>query len=153
MTVPEKSDGGENRIVDEREALSRLADARVGRLATVDAGGTPHVVPFVFALDDMTVYWAVDSKPKRSRQVKRLENIRANPNVEMVIDGYDEDWSELWWVRAAGPARIVEADEERARALELLSDKYPQYRNEAPDGPVVAIDLARISSWEAKGRD
>lgn len=121
----------------------------MGRLASVDAGGIPHVVPFVFALDGETVYWAVDRKPKRSKQLKRLENIRANPNVELVVDGYDEDWSTLWWVRAGGPARVLEDVEEQGRALDLLADKYPQYKQQAPDGPVVAIDLARISSWQA----
>jgi len=122
----------------------------VGRLASVDAGGIPHVVPFVFALDGETAYWAVDRKPKRSKHLKRLENIRANPNVELVVDGYDEDWTTLWWVRAGGPARVVEDGVERRRVLDLLADKYPQYKQQAPDGPVVAIDIARVTGWEAR---
>jgi PPOX class probable F420-dependent enzyme len=135
--------------MDEPAALARLASARVGRLATADAGGVPHVVPFVFAVDGRTVYWAVDRKPKRSPRLKRLDNIRANPVVEMVVDHYDEDWGSLWWVRARGRARIVEG-EDRSRALSLLAQKYAQYADDPPEGPVVAIDLTRVSGWEAR---
>ena len=131
------------------EALERLASARVGRLATADAAGVPHVLPFVFVMDGRTLYWAVDRKPKRSQRLKRLENIRANPNVEVVVDRYEEDWNAVWWVRAAGSARVVGDGQEKDKALQLLKDKYPNYSNEPPDGPVVAIDVIRISSWEA----
>ena len=131
------------------EALQRLAAARVGRLATADIGGVPHVVPFVFAMEGETLYWAVDQKPKRSRELKRLENIRANPNVEVVVDNYSEDWNDLWWVRASGTARILEEDEERLKAHRLLSEKYQQYADAPPEGPVVAIDVNRTTSWEA----
>ena len=136
--------------LDREEALARLASARVGRLATADRSGTPHVVPFVFAFDGGTVYWVVDEKPKRSKRLKRLSNIEANPNVEMVVDGYDDEWEDLWWVRASGPARIMEHGDERARALELLAAKYPQYRSRPPLGPVVAIEMVRVSGWTAK---
>lgn len=138
--------------MDEAVALARLGSARVGRLATADAAGVPHVIPFVYALSGRTVYWAVDRKPKRSPRLKRLDNIRANPNVEMVVDGYDEDWSSLWWVRAGGRARVVEEGNVRARAFSLLVEKYPQYAEQPPDGVVVAIDIERLSSWQASER-
>jgi PPOX class probable F420-dependent enzyme len=103
----------------------------------------------VFAVGGDVVYWAVDHKPKRSTRLKRLANIEANPNVEMVADGYDEEWSNLWWVRASGPARVVQTDDERARALELLSEKHPQYRARPPEGPVIAIEIVRVTGWSA----
>lgn len=135
--------------MNRQEALQRLRAARVGRLATADKAGVPHVVPFVFVLEGETLYWAVDRKPKRSRTLKRLENIRANPNVEVVVDNYSDDWNELWWVRVSGTARVLEDGEEKRRALTLLKDKYAQYSDSPPDGPVVAIDAVRVSSWEA----
>ncbi len=135
--------------MEEAEALRRLGEARVGRLATADRQGVPHVVPFAFAVDGRTVFWAVDRKPKRSKRLKRLDNIEANPNVELVVDHYDEDWEALWWVRAAGTARIVVDPDERDRALALLREKYGQYRTALPDGPVVAVDLVRVSGWES----
>ncbi|HEX2069410.1 MAG TPA: TIGR03668 family PPOX class F420-dependent oxidoreductase [Actinomycetota bacterium] len=135
--------------MNRREALQRLGAERVGRLATADAAGVPHVVPFVFVLEGETIYWAVDQKPKRSQTLKRLDNIRANPNVEVVVDNYSDNWNDLWWVRVSGTARLLQEGEEKRKALTLLKDKYGQYSNSPPDGPVVAIDAVRVSSWEA----
>ena len=84
--------------------MSRFASARVARLATVDAGGGPHVVPITFAVDGDVIWSAVDDKPKRSRELKRLANIRSNPAVSVLADHYDDDWTRLWWVRADGTA-------------------------------------------------
>jgi PPOX class probable F420-dependent enzyme len=139
--------------MDADEAASRLAAARVGRLATVRPDGTPHVVPFVFAIvedgDRLLAYWAVDAKPKRSASIRRLENIRANPAVELVVDGYAEDWTRLWWVRAAGRARVVSSEDETTLAVRALAEKYPTYRAEPPPGPVIAIEIDRITGWAA----
>jgi PPOX class probable F420-dependent enzyme len=135
--------------VDPEEALRRLSGARVGRLATADASGRPHVVPFVFATDGRRIYWSVDDKPKRSRRLRRLANISANPRAEVIVDHYEEDWGALWWVRASGAARIVEGDE-AARGRELLVAKYPQYAAAPPAGPVVAIDVQRVTGWRAR---
>jgi PPOX class probable F420-dependent enzyme len=132
----------------EEEALRRLVEARVGRFATADAAGIPHVVPFVFVVEGATLYWAVDAKPKRSPRLKRLANIEANPNVEVVVDEYDEDWSQLWWVRASGAASVLSEGDEQGLALRLLASKYPQYVAEPPSGPVVAITLSRVTGWQ-----
>jgi PPOX class probable F420-dependent enzyme len=120
-------------------------EAPVARLATVDANGRPHVVPICFVLEGDTLYTAVDEKPKRSRQLKRLANIEADPHVEVVIDHYEDDWSRLWWVRLRGVARIVEDP----RAVELLAAKYPQYREQPPAGPVIAVSVEERSEWTA----
>jgi PPOX class probable F420-dependent enzyme len=120
-------------------------DARVARLATVDPTGRPHVVPICFAIEGDMLYSAVDEKPKRTRRLRRLTNIEANPAVEVLIDHYDEDWATLWWVRLRGRARIVED----ARALKLLAAKYPQYRDRPPSGPVIAVRLEERTEWHA----
>jgi PPOX class probable F420-dependent enzyme len=134
--------------MDEDRAWELLRSARAGHLATADAGGIPHVVPLVFAVDSRTLYWAVDHKRKRSPRLRRIANIEANPNVDVVVDRYDDDWTRLWWVRASGSGRIVDDEGERARALEGLANKYQQYRTTPPSGPVVAVDITRIRGWE-----
>jgi PPOX class probable F420-dependent enzyme len=136
--------------VDEDEALRRLAGAPVARMATVTPAGRPHVVPVVFVVEGRTLYWAVDRKPKRTARLQRLENIRANPVAEVVVDHYEEEWSGLWWVRAGGTARIVESGHERDRAMNLLAEAFPPYRRDPPQGPVVAVELERISWWEGR---
>ena len=94
------------------------------------------------------VYWVVDDKPKRSPMLQRLRNLERHPAAEILVDGYEEDWDRLWWVRASGTGRVVAA-EERAAGIEALRAKYPQYREASLDGPVVAIDIAAIAGWTA----
>jgi PPOX class probable F420-dependent enzyme len=127
----------------------RLAAARVARLGTSDPDGRPHLVPIVFALAGDTLYTAVDRKPKRSTTLRRIENARARPDVTVLVDHYDEDWDCLWWIRLRGRARVLEEGEERKRALALLQEKYPQYREEPPDGPVLAVDVTEVREWSA----
>ena len=127
----------------------RLTTARVARLATTDPDGRPHLVPIVFALDGDTLYSAVDRKRKRSSKLRRIENARARPDATILVDHYDEDWSGLWWIRLRGRARVLDEGDERERALGLLAEKYPQYRTEPPDGPVLAVDVTEIRDWSA----
>lgn len=132
------------------EARSRFAAARVARLATADAAGRPHLVPFVFALAGERVYSAVDHKPKRTTALRRLANIAANSAVSVLADEYDEDWATLWWARGDGSASIVDSDSAEGRhAVELLGARYPQYTERPPSGLVVAITIERWSGWEA----
>jgi PPOX class probable F420-dependent enzyme len=128
---------------------ARVTAARVARLATTDPDGRPHLVPIVFALDGETLYSAVDRKPKRSTKLRRIENARARPDVTILVDHYEDDWSRLWWVRLRGRARVLDEGDERARALELLAEKYPQYRSEPPDGPVLAVDITDVRTWSS----
>jgi PPOX class probable F420-dependent enzyme len=121
-------------------------EERVARLATLGPDNRPHVVPICFALDGDTLYTAVDEKPKATRALQRLRDIEANPNVEVLIDHYDEDWSRLWWLKLRGTARVVERDE---RALELLQAKYAQYLERPPVGPFVVIEIERRVEWSA----
>jgi len=130
---------------------SRLATARVARLATTDPDGRPHLVPIVFAVDGDTLYSAVDSKPKRSRRLRRIENARARPDVTLLVDHYEEEWGELWWVRVRGRARVLDGGPEHDRALALLAEKYPQYRADPPAGPVLAVDVDEVRTWSARG--
>src|ERR1700730_16834103 len=133
--------------MDESEMRRRVEAAPVARLATAAADGRPHIVPVCFALDGDTLYFAVDGKPKRTSNLKRLRNINANPAVAVVVDHYEDDWTRLWWVRLDGTARIVATGDETEHALDLLSARYPQYRLARPTGPVVAMAIERMSGW------
>jgi PPOX class probable F420-dependent enzyme len=125
----------------------RLNAARVARLATTDPDGRPHLVPVVFALDGDTLYTAVDRKPKRSSKLRRIENARARPDVTVLVDHYEENWDGLWWIRLRGRARVLDDGEEHDHALALLQEKYPQYRAEPPEGPVLAVDVTEVREW------
>jgi PPOX class probable F420-dependent enzyme len=135
-------------------AVELLHTARVARFATADAAGQPHVVPMCFALVEGRIYSAVDAKPKRTRELRRLRNVADNPRVSLVVDVWDEDWTKLAWVIVEGAAGILTTDLERAPALAALAAKYPQYV--AMDlatsaGAVIAITPARVVAWRAAG--
>src|SRR2546428_12900496 len=120
---------------------------RVAHLATADANGRPHVVPVCFAYLDSRVYIAIDEKPKRSLKLKRLRNIEENPEVAIVFDRYDEDWSRLAWALVHGMATVLGRGTEHGRAIARLREKYPQYRTMAlVDRPVIRVTAERVSS-------
>lgn len=131
------------------QARERFAAARVARLATVDAGGRPHLVPVTFAVDGDVVAFAVDHKPKTTTRLQRLANIAANPAVGLLVDVYDDDWARLWWARADGTAVVSEEGAARARALAGLAARYQQYRDVPPNGSVVLVTVSRWSGWAA----
>ena len=125
-----------------------VSGSRVARMATIDPDGRPHIVPVVFVVDRETLYSSIDEKPKRTREVRRLANIRTTPDrVSILVDHYEEEWPRLWWVRLRGTGRILERGSEREAALALLSDKYPQYRDVPPQGPVIAVDVGEWRGW------
>jgi PPOX class probable F420-dependent enzyme len=130
-----------------------LKAARVARLATLDAKGRPHVVPVCFAYDGKLFYTAVDQKPKRvpRERLARLQNIRAVPRVALLIDHYDDDWTQLWYILIRGKAKLIpkSAQKECARAIRKLRAKYPQYtRGLLPDdAPIIRITPERTTSW------
>ena len=131
-------------------AVALLRDARVGRLATADATGRPLVVPVCYAFDGARCYSAVDAKPKRTRNLRRLRNIAENPHVSLVVDEWDEDWSRLRWVIVEGRTEVLTAGAGFTRAIDLLLAKYPQYRAlplARTEGAVIEIVPERVLSW------
>ncbi len=126
---------------------ARIDAARVARLASVTPEGRPHVVPCCFVRSGEVLYSAVDGKPKSTLALARLRNLRAHPVASLLVDHYADDWSALWWIRADGTARVLDAGAERDEALDMLVAKYEQYRCERPSGAVVALDVERWRSW------
>jgi PPOX class probable F420-dependent enzyme len=150
LRSPDKGGGAlavDSIVVDLTIARQRVADARVGRLATITPEIHPHIVPCCFFLDSETVYSAVDAKPKSTLALRRLENLTANPSCSLLVDHYSEDWTTLWWVRLDGIGRVIFDGPERQLALDLLASKYEQYRVSPPPGPVVAMEVVSWRTW------
>jgi len=131
--------------LDEGECRARFAAGRVARLATVGTAG-PRLVPVTFALFGDVVVTAVDAKPKSTTRLARLDDIRHDPRVSLLVDDYTEDWTQLWWVRADGTASIEPVSHE---TIGRLAARYPQYETEPPRGPVIRIAIDRWLGWAA----
>jgi PPOX class probable F420-dependent enzyme len=132
--------------VETAELRRRFASSPVARLSTVRSDGRPHVVPIVFALVGDTVFSAVDAKPKRSRDLQRLANVRAEPRCALLVDHYEDDWRRLWWVRADGVAEVVDEPVGHP-GIQALVQRFSQYRDEPPSGPLLVVSVQRWTGW------
>ena len=122
----------------------------MARLATIGSAGAVDLVPITFAWHTTAFVTAVDHKPKRTRHLRRLDNIARDPRVTILIDHYSDDWSELWWVRLRGTAVVIEDGPRFTDALARLVAKYPlQYGRHRPEGPVIEIDVTDVRVWRA----
>jgi PPOX class probable F420-dependent enzyme len=134
-------------------ARELLATARVAHLATADQYARPHAVPIVFVWREGVLYTPLDRKPKREddwHALRRVRNIETNGRVAIVVDRYDDDWSQLAWVLLEGVATILETGDERDAAAVLLREKYAQYETLSLDGrPIVRVEIERASEWSS----
>jgi PPOX class probable F420-dependent enzyme len=135
------------------EKLSRWAaeltsEARVARLGFLDEDDRPRVLPVTFALAGGAVWSAIDSKPKRSAEPARVRWLQRRPEAALCVDRYDDDWERLAWVQLLGRVAVLEpaAGED---GLAALVEKYPQYRDEPPPGPLLRLDVERTLEWRA----
>ena len=104
-------------------------------------------MPCCFALVGDRIVTAVDGKPKSTLALRRLDNVRAHPAASLVVDHYDDDWSQLWWIRADGESRVVEEGAERDAAIAALTEKYEQYQRVPILGAVIVIERLRWRAW------
>jgi len=131
--------------------LDFLTRMRVGRLATADAAGQPHVVPVVFATDGRNIYTPLDEKPKRvqPRELKRVRNLLENPKVAFIVDHYEEDWTQLSWLLVRGTGTLVENGEAHVTGVRLLQKKYAQYEKMPLNHrPLIVIAPFDVTSWK-----
>ena len=129
-----------------------VREHRVARLATVDERGHPHVVPICYAYARGRLYTPLDLKPKAvaPEGLRRVRNILANPQVQVLIDDYDEDWSRLAFVQLRGAATLLHEGPEYQRALRLLGQKYPQYQAlPLTDRPIIQVTVERVVAWSS----
>jgi len=131
------------------EAQRRFLGSPIARLATIAEDGAPRVVPVVFALVDDALVHVVDHKPKSTPDLARLRDVAAEPRVALLVDAYDADWTRLWWARADAVAEVVTGGPTWRRAVAALQQRYVQYREVPPTGPVVRAVVRRWSGWSA----
>ena len=127
-----------------------LAARRIAHLATADHRAVPHVMPVCFAISQGTLYITIDEKPKRyaGTPLKRVMNIMENPAVAVIVDRYDDDWTQLGWVLLCGRAEILTDGTEHDDAQALLRSRYPQLRRmQIAHHPVIAVRIENTTSW------
>ena len=132
------------------QARSFLNNHRVARFATAEPNGQPHVVPICYAVSDNSLYFTIDKKPKQltDKPLKRIRNIQSNRHVALVVDRYEDDWTQLGWVMVQGDAALLDDGEEQTKAQQLLKARYPQLHGmQINDLPVIAVRIKHVVSW------
>jgi PPOX class probable F420-dependent enzyme len=128
-------------------ARDLLEEARVARLALLDEEDCPRLLPVTFAVWEAAVWSAIDQKPKRAAEPARVRRLRRRPQAALLVDRYDDDWSRLAWVELRGPVSV----EPLGPALDALTEKYPQYVEQPPQGPLLRLAPERFACWRAEG--
>jgi PPOX class probable F420-dependent enzyme len=134
---------------------AKMRESRVARLTTIGERRVLHAVPVCFVCHRGAFYSPIDRKPKNvaPEKLARLRNIAATPQVALLIDHYEEDWTKLWFILIRGKATQVpsSARRERTAAIRALKKKYPQYAAGmlADDALLLRIIPRRASHWQS----
>jgi len=131
--------------VEECWTLLRAADH--GVLATSHPARGVDAVPVVFIVDGHWIVIPIDTvKAKSTKRLARLQNIVADARVVVLVEHFEEDWSELWWVRANGRAIEAGLTDEWHKAF---AAKYPQYEDDGTIVSVMVVTVESVSGWAA----
>jgi PPOX class probable F420-dependent enzyme len=147
-----RGEGGD--VLDE-EPVSSLLDSRlIATLATLNADGTPHVVPMWFLWEGQRVLIPT------SQRTRKLKNLERDPRATVMLDdsrgGFD-----LRGVTLVGRAEIVRGPE----ALELNHRIHLKYVTErglgldpvgrylATDDVTIRFEPTRASSWDLRNTE
>lgn len=134
-----------------QKTMTRIKEAKVARLATVDQKSYPYVVPVVFVFHENSFFIPLDEKAKtvNPRKLKRVKNIENNPNVTLLIDKYQNDWKNLFFVMIHGKATVTDGKDSRLmdKIYKLLISKYPQYKKIGIGNSCITIRPTKVTFW------
>ena len=124
--------------------LVELIDsADVARFATTD-GRQPHLVPVVLVSAGNHIYLPIDGKLKKPGTLKRLSNIELHPEVTLLVDHYEDDWSQLWWVRVDAIASIVPMPN---AVRNKFTEKYTGYGHTEIGIESIKLEVVNVQKW------
>jgi pyridoxamine 5'-phosphate oxidase family protein len=110
--------------------IAYLGNQRLGRLATVNAAGEPHVVPMGFRYNPEQD--TIDIGGLNLGKTKKVRDIADNPNVAFVVDDVQPPWQPRG-IEIRGRAQFLS---EGGQAIN------PNFRSE-----MIRIVPTRIISW------
>jgi PPOX class probable F420-dependent enzyme len=141
----------------DKKILTLIESARIGRLATASSNLQPYLTPVVFVIEQDTIFIPLDDKPKTTatEQLKRAKNIRENPRVSLLVDHYEENWKNLWFVMLIGRATLLyqngkhqTTNENMNRIQSMLVEKYSQYTKIGIGKLYIKIKIDKTIYWK-----
>lgn len=109
--------------------LEYLSGRRLGRLATIGAGGMPHVVPLGWSYNPALD--TIDVTGRDLASTAKFRNVAANCKVALVVDDVLPPWR---------PRAVMIRGE--AEALDEAADG-----NGEPAGAIIRIHPVQVTSW------
>lgn len=106
-----------------------LGEKRLGRLATVDADGLPHVVPVGWRYNPEE--GTIDVSGRAFAATKKFRNARENPKAAFVVDDVVPPWRPRA-VMIRGRASAVEASAAEAAMIRIFLDEIFSWGLEPP---------------------
>ena len=75
-----------------------------------------------------------------------MRNLASDDRAVLLVDHYDDDWSQLWWVRVHGQAREADSDGEQ---LAALAQAFPAYARPGVVTTAIVLAPSEITGWAA----
>lgn len=136
-----------------------LAAWPVGVLSTYGKGSI-HSVPIVFVVVGNEIFSPVDGKPKSGKTLQRVMDLKRDPRFTLLVQHYEDDWRNLWWLRCTGEASVIsteELDDSRlGRIVAALREKYVQYDETAvldDSRQMLRLAVRDTRAWAFEGLD
>jgi len=107
--------------------LDYLGERRIGRLATVDASGLPHVVPVGMWRYNRELE-TIDVSGSNFAATKKFRNVRAHPKAAFVVD--DVASVEPWRPRCVmvqGAAEALQRTDSNEALIRITADKITSW--------------------------
>lgn len=135
----------------EPELAEFLEASRTVHVATVNADGTPHLVPLWFALDDGEIVFHTFARSRK------IVNLRRDPRLTCLVEA-GETYAELRGAQISGVAELITdvSDVERHVVATMVRyDPSLSHEDAATRAPAVAakrvavrVVVTAVASWD-----
>ena len=123
------------------DAASRVSEARIGWLTTLQPDGSPHTTPVWFVFDEKAIWIAT------GRRNVKVTNVRADPRVSIAVDGSADAP-----LVAEGRAELMDVAATSRAVVAAFAEKYDGWDigDESVDGARVVVRV-KVSRWLLAG--
>ena len=137
--------------IDADASWERLGPHGHGVLGTVHPDRGVDAVPVVFVVADGQLVVPIDTvKAKSGGRLQRLRNLEADDRCVLLVDHYDDDWSQLWWVRVhARGAEVADTEPAAESHRTALARAFPAYATDGAVTSVIVLTVDEVTGWAA----
>ena len=123
--------------MNDDEVRRLLDESRRMQVATLNADGSPHLIPMTYLwFDGRLAMWTDPAS-------RKVQNLRRDPRITCLVETGDL-FDEIRTVQIVGRAEIVDGLEESVRAGELLTSRYRGPLDDASRAYVASLAPSRV---------